>query len=68
MLLVCKEELTFFFFFLIVIVSLIIKCLRIQPGHKSSDLISLIICGSLLCTYFCVAILHYFFAMEDLET
>ena len=65
MLLVCKEELKF----LTIIVSLIIKCLRIQPVHKSSDLISLIIHGSLLCTHFSVAILHsLLFTMKDLDS
>ena len=65
MLLVCKEELNIF----IVIISLIIKCLRIQPVHKLPDLISLIIHGSLLCTHFSVAILHsLLFTMEDLDS
>ena len=55
--------------FQILTVSLIIECPRIQQGYKSSDLISLIICGSLLCAHFSVAILHSLpFMMEDLDS
>ena len=64
---VSTEELTFLF--QILIVSLIIESPRIQPGYKSSDLISLIIHGSLLRAHFSAAILHSLpFMMEDLDS
>ena len=57
------------FLFQILIVSLIIQCSRIQPVYKSSDLISLIIHGSLLHAHFSVVILHSLpFMMEDLDS